>query len=309
MPGRTSSWPYGSARAPTTSTTVPRAGRAASSGSRTTIPPSRRRSTMSGGVPSRPASAVTMPRTRDGGADRRPPRVRDGRPGRSDSGSGCGGGAGGGRAGSVRGWRWPSASAMPSDRASRSAPGVGVGAGVGVGVGRGHDEVGRAGDVQAVAGRAGPGAVALAERATCAGSWRRSRAPTRQGVRRDDQPDRPAAVVDRHGRAVGEGRRVRSAATPVDGEPPRPRTPRSRRRSRRRRRRAGRACPTTTMSAFGDAHRPLGVAGRDASRSAGRGSRRRAAPTTGVVEVDRDPGRRVLDEGRRDRTRARRGPS
>ena len=61
--GRSSTWPYGSARAPRTSSSVPRAGVATPSGSLTGIPPVASAMARSGGVPSLPASATTTPRT------------------------------------------------------------------------------------------------------------------------------------------------------------------------------------------------------------------------------------------------------
>ena len=61
--GRSSTWPYGSARTPRTSSSVPRAGGATPSGSLTGIPPVASAMARSGGVPSLPASATTTPRT------------------------------------------------------------------------------------------------------------------------------------------------------------------------------------------------------------------------------------------------------
>ena len=62
-PGRTSSWPYGSASFPATWRTEPRCGGVALSGSRTMIPPFASPMANRGSVPRRPASAVTVPRT------------------------------------------------------------------------------------------------------------------------------------------------------------------------------------------------------------------------------------------------------
>ena len=61
--GRISSWPYGSASGPETVTSVPRGGALAPSGRRTAIPPLASAIARSGGVPRRPASAITTPLT------------------------------------------------------------------------------------------------------------------------------------------------------------------------------------------------------------------------------------------------------
>ena len=61
--GRSSSWPYGSASGPRTVMIRPRAGAVTMSGSLTTMPPVASAIDRSAGVPSRPASAVTTPRT------------------------------------------------------------------------------------------------------------------------------------------------------------------------------------------------------------------------------------------------------
>ena len=61
--GRISSWPYGSASGPVTSSIWPRDGVATPLGSLTTMPPVASAIARSAGVPSRPASAVTVPRT------------------------------------------------------------------------------------------------------------------------------------------------------------------------------------------------------------------------------------------------------
>ena len=61
--GRISSWPYGSASGPVTSSIWPRDGVATPLGSLTTMPPVASAIASSAGVPSRPASAVTAPRT------------------------------------------------------------------------------------------------------------------------------------------------------------------------------------------------------------------------------------------------------
>src|SRR5919107_1679675 len=75
---RTSSCPYGSASDPVTVIVVPTDGRANASGRRTMIPAVASWIAMSGGVPSRPAAAVTTPRTVTRlsiGSDRAPPIV------------------------------------------------------------------------------------------------------------------------------------------------------------------------------------------------------------------------------------------
>ena len=61
--GRISSWPYGSASGPVTTTMAPLAGGRMPSGTRTTMPPVASAIAISGGVPSRPASAITIPLT------------------------------------------------------------------------------------------------------------------------------------------------------------------------------------------------------------------------------------------------------
>ena len=114
----------------------------------------------------------------------------------------------------------------------------------------------------AIAGRAGPAAVALAERAR-----RRDERPVRQGalaerVRRHDDPDRTRAVVDRDARG-------RPRARPSHRRPCRrptrvgPRTARRRRRSAIAIAAGTPAAPMTTMSP----RRPGACAGRIACRA------------------------------------------
>ena len=195
--GRTSSWPYGSASAPVTTRTSPRAGRAASSGSRTTIPPVPSWIAMSGGVPSRPGSAVTVPRTVTVAPIGLAAGLRD----RVDRrGRGRGRGRGDRRS---RGSRSPVGFA--EGVGDGATDGDGVGATVGEGVGGGVTiEVAGAGDVQAIARRAAAGAVALAERPRRGDPRTGRQVDAGERARRDDQADRSAPVVDRHRRPVGE---------------------------------------------------------------------------------------------------------
>ena len=111
------------------------------------------------------------------------------------------------------GWTWGRASGSASSRARRRC-GAGTRRRGGRRAGRGcwcrrdlDEELARPGRVQPVAGGAGATAVALTERADrlhdVAGVDRR----LRLGRRRDDEPQRTAAVVDRHAKPVGECRR------------------------------------------------------------------------------------------------------
>ena len=168
---------------------------------------------MSGGVPSRPASAVTTPVDasrvrRSGGAA--PRRSTGSRP------------RGGGRRGRARGGRRSAASESESGSASRTAPssesvsvaavGVGTGVGVGVGVGVGAGGLSTLSSPRSVAWRRYPDG-----RCRCCRAARAARSPSTMSPvpiaapawrrRRDDDPERSGAVVDRDAEAVGQRRR------------------------------------------------------------------------------------------------------
>jgi hypothetical protein len=121
--GRSSSWPYGSANGPLTSTIAPRAGAGMPSGKRTAMPAVPSAIANTRGVPSRPASAVTTPATRR--------TVPIGAP-RASAMSRVGGGVGPG-VGAVDG-PGDGVGAMVGDG---RGVGLGVAAGVGAGTGDG----------------------------------------------------------------------------------------------------------------------------------------------------------------------------
>ncbi len=135
-PGRTSSWPYGSASFPATWITEPRCGAVASSGSRTMIPPLASPMANRGCVPRRPASAVTVPRT----TIRLPTGARRAAAGSRIPGVGLGVGLGrgvglGAGVGLGRGVGAGVGAGVPVGLGD--GEGVGLGEGVGVGVGSG----------------------------------------------------------------------------------------------------------------------------------------------------------------------------
>ena len=233
LPGRISTWPYGSAIVPRTSTMAPRAGSGTPSGSLTATPPVWSAIASSGGVPSRPASAMTTPRTSTTCADGRRPgrgdRQRSVRRRRDGEGEGLAVAVGWGVAVGAAEWgrrRAGSAWAARSASAWASAVGVGVGRRRRRRRRRGHGRRHRAS-------------------ASARGSWAsrvaRRRARRRRGRRRRGEvlgdrrgvDDEVRGVVVRVDRAPG-----RAARSPLDRAP---------RRRRRRRRpldeRAGRVAP------------------------------------------------------------------
>ena len=165
--GRSSTWPYGSARTPRTSSSVPRAGAATPSGSLTGIPPVASAMARSGGVPSLPASATTTPRTNTVvpiGLSRAAAMVIGGDALGEADGAAEGEAEGAGdEAGSGRWRRLDGRRGFDGRRRGRRrASGVAVGDGVG---GGGDLELAGERGVEAVPLEAGPRAVALAERA------------------------------------------------------------------------------------------------------------------------------------------------
>ena len=302
--GRSSSWPYGSASVPRDLDARAARRTRVRSARRTTMPAVASWIAISGGVPRRPASAVTTPATLTTGARRLGRTVGD-RDRSADAGrrSGSASGVGGRRS------------------ASASAVGVGDGVGVGVGVGgvvgrrrRGGVGLGvgarrrrrRSGGgttanspaqrrVQAIAGGARPAAVALAQRPGRVDTSPVCGVDSPEGGGATIDAERPAAVVDRRRRAhrparsaprrrprdaETRGPRAASLAAPVvdpDGVRHRPGA-RDRRSTRRR--------------------RPGGWA--EVARSTRPGDRDRVPAGIGIasgrVEVDGDAAGRVLDE-------------
>ena len=155
-----------------------------------------------------PAARV---RDREQGGRSKPARLgghdsadRHGRADGPGPGVGDGDGRGAGRrsrgsAASVR--TSDSAKGSVSARARRSAWGSGTASESARGL---DHEVGRRGDVQAVAGRAGPAAVALAERARDRDERSVRQRSLAERIRRHDDPDRARAVIDGHGKSVRE---------------------------------------------------------------------------------------------------------
>ena len=210
LAGRSSVWPYGSARTPRTSRMAPRAGGATPSGSLTGSPPVASPIASRAGVPSRPASAMTTPRTTTGrptGACRASATVI----GASDSvGTGVAVGA---RCRDRRRRR---------RHARRGRGGRRRGRGRGRRGRRGRRgqqlELARERRVQPIAGESRPRAVALAERTASDDD----RASCRRGIAKrghaDDDPDLARAVVDRQPEAVAQ-RAGRLGHGPADLEP------------------------------------------------------------------------------------------
>ena len=255
--------------------------------------------------PSRPASAVTTPATVT--------TVPTGAP-RASTIVSVPGGVGPG-AKWVPGWRSASAWAWVRVRAPRSAPRSRRGRGGrsggywrgGVGVGRRHeDEIALLGGVDPIAGEARAAAVALPDRADGDHHRPARDAPTPQRLRADDDPDRARAVVDHQTEPVRQVRwrptvmpwtttRQPSTASPISpvciadpaGSRPEPRTRMSTTLTRSVRSANRSSTVPATLTSV-----PAGIAGGD-----------------GDVEVQRDPGRLVLDEclaARLERTEGRR---
>ena len=140
---------------------------------------------MSGGVPRRPASAMTTPADRDTGPDRPLPRVRD----RRRSGGGVGrrrgrrrrGGVGAGRWRRRRGWCRRRGRGGSRRRRRR----------------RDDGELAGERRVEPVSGKAGPAAVALTERPGCRDGVAGLDGRAREGGIGRRSPERPAAIVDR----------------------------------------------------------------------------------------------------------------
>ena len=230
--GRSSSWPYGSASAPRTTTVVPRLGDVIPSGIRTAMPPVPSAIAISGGVPRRPPSAVTTPATLTTvpiGTPRASTMLSV--PGGVGTGVGVGFavGAGVGVGPGVRvgvglavGAAVGAVVAVGAGVAVGVAPGVGFGVGAVVAIRRGrgvrcrgrggrrrHDdaEVALLGDMDSIAGQAGAAAVPLPDRTD-----RDDRRAARDGdaaqrERPDDDSHLARAVVDHESEAVREVRR------------------------------------------------------------------------------------------------------
>ena len=229
--GRISSWPYGAASLPATSSRVPRASDPSPDAPRTTSPPSASPIASRAGVPSRPGSA-----TIDAGR----PHARAERKGsdsaqRRDIGRWASGSAWASASRSAS--RWGVASAWRSVPARLVGVGVALArwasgrptrsawaSGVGAGVASASSPVERR--LDPVAAGARPGAVSLPERA-----GHRRQHPGRdrlaaKGIRPDDGAERTGSIVDRDrrarppaGRAIRRRCRWRTRAGP---QPPRP---------------------------------------------------------------------------------------